>query len=254
MRHGSTERPTVVSTDTRDVVRERRSAELPADAATTLEHLLAVRVSYRAFKPEPVPQDTIRRILRTAQLTASWCNSQSWKVAITRGAGTERLRDAVHTAAVNGVSEDTDIPFPREYRGVHLDRRRESGFQLYNALGIERKDRARQHEQVLQNFKFFGAPHVAIIHTDEALGPYGAVDCGGYVANFLTAAAAHGVGTVAQAALAMYPNVLRKELGLGPDRTIVCGISFGYPDEEHLSNSYRTTRAAIDDVVDWIDN
>ncbi|MDF3309839.1 nitroreductase [Rhodococcus sp. T2V] len=233
---------------------ERRSAQIPADAANTLEHLLAVRASYRAFTPEPVPEDTIRRILQTAQLTASWCNSQSWQVAITRGAGTERLRNALYTTASAGVTEDTDIAFPREYRGVHLDRRRESGFQLYNALGIERGDRARQHEQVLENFKFFGAPHVAIIHSDEALGPYGAVDCGGYVANFLTAAAAHGVGTVAQAALAMYPSVLRSELGLDQDRTIVCGISFGFPRVEHLSNSYRTTRAPIDDVVDWIDN
>ncbi|MFC9557183.1 nitroreductase [Rhodococcus sp. NPDC056960] len=232
---------------------ERRTAQLPPDAARTLEQLLAVRASYRAFTPEPVPEHTIRRILETAQLTASWCNSQSWQVSITRGAGTERLRDALHATASAGITEDTDIPFPREYRGVHLDRRRESGFQLYNALGIERGDRARQYEQVLENFKFFGAPHVAIIHSDEALGPYGAVDCGGYVANFLTAATAHGVGTVAQAALAMYPSVLRRELGLGRDRTIVCGISFGYPHIEHLSNSYRTTRAPIDDVVDWID-
>lgn len=244
----------MVSIEHRDILRDRRSEQIPVDAARTLEHLLAVRASYRAFTSELVPEGTIRRILETAQLTASWCNSQSWQVAVTRGAGTERLRDALHTAASSGAVEETDLPFPREYRGVHLDRRRESGFQLYNALGIERKDRERQHEQMLRNFSFFGAPHVAIIHTDEALGPYGAVDCGGYVANFLTAAAAHGVGTVAQAAIAMYPGLLRRELGLGADRTIVCGISFGYPDEEHLSNSYRTGRAPIDEVVDWIDN
>ncbi|WP_370178871.1 nitroreductase [Rhodococcus wratislaviensis] len=244
----------MVSADTRSVVVDRQSAQTPVDAASTLEQLLAVRASYRAFTPEPVPELTIRRILETAQLTASWCNSQSWQVAITRGAGTERLRDALYGAASTGATETTDIPFPREYRGVHRDRRRESGFQLYNALGIERGDRARQQEQALQNFTFFGAPHIAIIHTDEALGTYGAVDCGGYVSNFLTAAAAHGVGTVAQAALAMYPNILRRELDLGEDRTIVCGISFGFPDVEHASNSYRTTRAPIGEIVEWIDN
>ena len=107
-------------------------------------------------------------------------------------------------------------------------------------------------EQTQQNFAFFGAPHVAIIHTDEALGPYGAVDCGGYVNNFLLAATAHGVGSVAQAALAMYPSVLRRELGLGDDRNIVCGISFGYPDLNHPTNQYRTTRAPLDQVVEWV--
>ncbi|MFF0816793.1 nitroreductase [Rhodococcus sp. NPDC003318] len=232
----------------------RQSAQIPVNASSIFEHLLAGRASCRAFTPEPVPEHTIRRILETAQLTASWCNSQSWQVAVTRGAGTERLRDAMYAVASTGATEETDIPFPREYRGVHLERRRASGFQLYNALGIERRDRARQQEQALQNFAFFGAPHSAIIHTDEALGPYGAVDCGGYVSNFLTAAAAHGVGSVAQAAVAMYPSVLRRELGLDEDRTIVCGISFGYPDVDHASNSYRTSRAPIDEIVDWIDS
>lgn len=224
------------------------------DAASTLERLLSTRASCRAFTPEPVPEHTIRRILQNSQLTASWCNSQPWRVAVTRGAGTERLRDALYIAASTGATEVTDIPFPREYRGVHLDRRRECGSQLYNAVGIERTDHARRQQQALRNFEFFGAPHVAVIHTDEALGPYGAVDCGAYVTNFLTSAAAHGVGTVAQAALAMHSDVLRRELDLGEDRTIVCGVSFGYPDVEHRANSYRTSRAPIDEVVDWIDN
>ncbi|WP_396893541.1 nitroreductase [[Mycobacterium] wendilense] len=225
---------------------------MPAGAADILAQLLAVRVSYRAYRPEPVAEQTIRQILETAQLTASWCNSQSWQVAITSGAGTERLRAALLAAASGGRDDSPDIPFPREYRGVHRERRRESGFQLYNALGIERGDHQRQMQQTLQNFNFFGAPHVAIIHADEALGPYGAVDCGGYVSNFMLAAAAHGVGSIAQAALAMFPSVLREELGLTPDRTIVCGISFGYPDLDHPTNTYRTTRAPLDEVVTWV--
>lgn len=241
-----------MGTDIQGIVETRRSAGLPTDAAELLKHLLAVRVSHRAFTPEPVPQTTIEEILRTAQLTASWCNSQPWQITVTSGAGTDRLREALGAAIRSGQVETPDIPFPREYRGVYRDRRRESGFQLYTALGIERGDRERQREQSQQNFAFFGAPHVAIIHTDEALGPYGAVDCGGYVNNFLLAATAHGVGSVAQAALAMYPSVLRRELGLGDDRTIVCGISFGYPDLDHPTNRYRTARAPIDQVVEWV--
>ncbi|BBY67031.1 nitroreductase [Mycolicibacterium helvum] len=241
-----------MTTDLRAIVESRRSDQLPVDAATTLTHLLAVRASCRAFKPEPVAEGTIRAILATAQLTASWCNSQPWQLVVTSGAGTERLRDALYAAASSDHLETPDIPFPREYRGVHRDRRRESGYQLYSALGIERGDHPRQMAQTLENFRFFGAPHVAVIHTDEALGPYGAVDCGGYVSNFLIAATAHGVGSIAQAALAMYPNVLREELGLTTDRTVVCGISFGYPDIDHPTNGYRTSRAPLDEVVDWI--
>ncbi|OAK56874.1 nitroreductase [Rhodococcoides kyotonense] len=225
----------------------------PSEPHDTLRDLLESRVSCRAFTSEPVSDGTIREILTMAQRTASWCNSQSWHLAITRGEGTERLRKALHSAASADVVEETDIAFPREYRGVHKQRRRESGFQLYNAVNIERGDRTRQREQTLENFRFFGAPHVAILHTDEALGAYGAVDCGAYVSNFLLAATSLGVSTIAQAALAVYPNVLRRELGLSEDRRIVCGISFGYADTSHPINGYRTSRAVVDDVVDWID-
>ncbi|WP_249137386.1 nitroreductase [Bradyrhizobium tropiciagri] len=222
-------------------------------AVMQLEQLFSQRLSCRAYHPDPVPEEVIRDILRIAQSTASWCNSQPWQVAITRGEGTERLRKAMYKAASSGAFEDLDFKPPREYRGVYLERRRESGFQLYNALGIERGDKARYREQTLENFRFFGAPHLAVITTDEALGTYGAVDCGCYVSNFMLAATAYGIGTVAQAAIAQFPNLLRQELGLGEDRRIVCGISFGYPNPDHPTNSYRTTRASVDDVLQLID-
>lgn len=216
-----------------------------------LEAWLLARHSCRAFLPEPVPRDTIERILALAQRTASWCNCQPWQVAVTEGAGTRRLRDALQRrAAVPGFSPD--FPFPREYRGEYLARRRESGFQLYGAVGVARGDRDAYRRQELRNFALFDAPHVAIITTDEALGEYGAMDCGGYVANFLLAAQANGVATVAQASLAMYPEVLREVLGIAPDRRVVCGISFGYADTAHPANSYRTRRAELSETVRWI--
>ena len=78
-----------------------------------------------------------------------------------------------------------DITFPREYRGVYLERRRACGFQLYEAVGVTRGDREGYAKQGFENYKLFGAPHVAIITSDEALGTYGVLDCGAYVSNFL---------------------------------------------------------------------
>jgi nitroreductase len=147
-----------------------------------------------------------------------------------------------------------DFPFPREYRGVYLERRRESGFQLYNALGIVRGDKEGYRAQALQNFKLFGAPHVALITSEEALGVYGAVDCGGYVSNFMLAAQALGVATIPQAALAGYSDVVRRHFDLGADRRVVCGISFGFADPDHPANSYRTTRAALPDTVTFFES
>ena len=233
--------------------------KVPADLHSTkerigvLEELLDERYSCRAYRPDPVPRPTIDRILTAAQRTASWCNSQPWQVVIASGGAKEKFRKLIHTEAASGAGDDHDFTPPREYLGVYLERRRESGFQLYNALGIVRGDKAAYGRQALENYNFFGAPHVAIIHTDEALGIYGAIDCGAYVGNFLLAAQALGLGTIPQAALARHSGLIRRHFGLGDDRHVVCGISFGFPDRDHKINSYRTSGRRIPDAVTFVD-
>ena len=217
-----------------------------------LEELLNERYSVRAFLPRPVPRTMIEHVLTVAQRTASWCNSQPWQVIIASGEAKETFRKLIYAEAASAAPHDSDFPFPREYLGVYLDRRRESGFQLYNSLGIPRGDKAAYAKQALENYNFFGAPHVAIIHTDEPLGVYGAIDCGAYVSNFMLAAQALGLGTIPQAALARHSGLIRKHFKLGEDRRVVCGISFGYPDRDHKANSYRTTRANISDAATFV--
>jgi nitroreductase len=223
------------------------------DRIGVLEELLHERYSVRAFLPREVPRETVEHLLNVAQRTASWCNSQPWQVLIASGAAKERFRKLIYTAASSRTPDEGDFPFPREYLGVYLERRRESGFQLYNTLGIPRGDKAAYAKQALENFNFFGAPHVAIIHTTEALGVYGAIDCGAYVGNFMLAAQALGLGTIPQAALAHHSGLIRRHFNLGDDRRVVCGISFGFADNAHKVNSYRTSRAGIADTVTFVD-
>ena len=88
-----------------------------------VEKLLAARYSCRAFKPESVPRSIIERVLSAAQKTASWCNSQPWQVTIVSGDATSAFGEALYKNASEGKFS-ADFPFPREYRGVYLDRRR----------------------------------------------------------------------------------------------------------------------------------
>jgi nitroreductase len=120
------------------------------------KELLVERYSCRAFLPLPVPRETIAQILRMAQRTASWCNSQPWQVTITSGAATDRFRKAFHSHVIEKKGErgDTDLEFPREYKGIYLDRKRQCGFQLYESVGIKRGDREASRIQALKNFTF----------------------------------------------------------------------------------------------------
>ena len=213
-----------------------------------LEELLDQRHSCRGFLPDQVPAETITRIFDLAQRTASWCNTQPWQVHVTSGEGTSRFaKGLTEHAAASAVQ--SDLPMPSDYAGVYQERRRESGFALYNALGIDRGDRAGRAEEALRNFSFFGAPHTAVITTDKAQGVYGAIDCGGYAATLLLAAQSLGVATVAQASIAMYSDYVRSFLDLPEDRLVVCAVSFGFEDPEHPANALRTSRAEVSEAV-----
>lgn len=172
---------------------------------------------------------------------------------ITRGAATQRFREAISAHARSGARPQPDFPFPAAYLGEYRERRKVCGVQLYQSLGIERDDRTRAAEQALENFRLFGAPHVAIVTTEEALGVYGLLDCGLYVQTFTLAARNFGVDSIAQAALASYPDLVREHFGLPAQRKLVCGISFGYAAAEHPIHSYRTERAAVADAVRFVD-
>lgn len=214
-----------------------------------LRHLVAGRSTCRAYRPDPVPQEVIRGIVDIARRTPSWCNTQPWHVVVTSRESTEAFREALVERATLASETDSDIPFPEEYRDVYAERRREAGHRLYAALEIPRGDKERYARQSFENFRMFGAPHVAILTARADLGPYALVDCGAFASSFLLAAHAHGVATAPQAALARHAKFIRSYFGIGEDRHMVCGISFGYADADHPVNRFRTSRAAVDEVL-----
>ena len=220
-------------------------------SSTGLETLLSQRFSCRGFRADPVPRAVQQQVLALAQKTASWCNSQPWRVHVVEGAAIERFR-GVMLAPQHEGERGPDFAWPAEYRGVYRTRRQECALALYEAVGVARGDRVASAVQARENFRFFGAPHVAMITTDAALGVYGAIDCGGFVANFLLAAAGLGISTIPQAALASRPQRVRDFLSLPEDRLVVCGISFGYADSSHPANGFRTSRAPLADVANWL--
>ncbi|PRE63492.1 nitroreductase [Burkholderia multivorans] len=228
------------------------AGERSAADVETLERIAAERFTCRAYLPDAVPTDVIERIVEIAKRAASWCNVQPWHAIVTSRDTTERFRAALVAHAAQHPGVDADMPFPDEYRGVYGERRREVGYALYAALGIARDDRPARERQVAENFRLFGAPHVALLTIPAELGPYAALDCGAFVASFLLAARAHGVATTAQAALAHHARFIRRYFGIGDERRFVCGIAFGYADTTHPANAFRSTRAATADVMQMV--
>lgn len=213
-----------------------------AQQIDVLNQLLDERFSCRGYLPDAVPNDVIASIFATARRSASWCNTQPWNMVITRPGTTEPFAEALTAEALAQTEVDSDLVFPPEYKGEFLDRRRAAGFGLYEAVGIGRKDFEGRKRQAMENFRFFGAPHVAILTTATELGPYGAIDCGGFLTCFLLSARAHGVATIPQAAIAQHSSFIRDWFDIPEGRQVICGVSFGYADMSHPANQFRTER------------
>lgn len=219
----------------------------------SFEEAIRTRFSCRKFLDRQVPKATIEKILELSQHTASWNNVQPWRVLVVSGAKARAFSDALTKHVAGGAAPNPDFPFPGEYLGVERDRRKVCGIQLYTAVGIGREDKARAQDQMLDNFRLFGAPHVMLISAPAYMEFYAALDCGLYVNNLMLAARSLGVDTIAQAALAHHAKFIRDYFRIGDDRKLVCGMSFGYQDPTHPINQYRTHRARLAEVVRWED-
>ncbi|GGK61601.1 nitroreductase [Nocardia camponoti] len=222
----------------------------PLDDFATLRRLADERWTCRQFLPDQVDDATIEQLLSLGQRTPSWCNTQPWQVVVTSGAGTDRFRKELLTH-IQSASQAPDFDFPAKYEGIYRDRRRECGFQLYDSVGIVKGDHEKTLRQMIRNFELFDAPHVAIVTSEADLGVYGAVDTGLWLQSFLLGAQALGLGAAPQAALASYSPFIHEYFAIPDNRKVVFGVSFGYPDPESPINTFRTSRAPLDDQVTW---
>ncbi|HEX2116532.1 MAG TPA: nitroreductase family protein, partial [Alphaproteobacteria bacterium] len=71
-----------------------------SDTADIVLDAIASRRSVRAFLPDPVPRETVKRILTAAARAPSGTNMQPWRVRVLMGAAKERLSKAVDEAAL----------------------------------------------------------------------------------------------------------------------------------------------------------
>ncbi len=220
------------------------------------EELMSQRYSARSFQSRPVAAETIKKMFALAQHTPSWCNTQPWHAWVTMTPQiTENLRVSLMDHIVGqGAMLKPDESFPPRYIEPYRQRRKECGVALYQSIGIRKEDKPASMRQMLENFNFFGAPHVAFIFCHKMFGFYGGVDCGLYIHALLLAAENFGLRATAQGALASYPQFIRDYWGIDDSLRMICGISFGYADEEHSINTFRTSRAPLEESVTWIED
>ncbi|WP_432082554.1 nitroreductase [Streptomyces sp. WAC 04229] len=221
---------------------------VPTELSGCAEKLIRGRRATRAFRPEAVPEETMRAVFSLAGAAPSNSNAQPWRVEVASGAMRARLADALQAAhAADRTS--ADFPYSEDmYAPVHRARRAAFGAGLYGALGIGPDDHEARAAYDAESLRFYGAPHAAFLFVTGDGGPRLAADAGAYMQTLLLAMTAYGVASCPQGLLSFYADTVRAELGLTGERLLV-GISFGYADEAAPVNQVTTERAATEEVT-----
>lgn len=228
------------------------SGFVSTELSSCAEKLIRGRHATRAFRPEPVPEDTMRRIFSLASTAPSNSNAQPWRVEVVSGAARQRLAGALQTAHAERRTS-ADFPYSEGmYARVHQTRRAAFGAELYGALGIGPDDHTARAAYDSESLRFYGAPHVAFLFVHGDGGARLAADVGAYMQTLLLAMTAYGVDSCPQGLLSFYADTVRTELGVTGGNLLV-GISFGYADETAPVNRVKAERAPLESTTAFHD-
>lgn len=241
--------------------------KLPASETHDFSQFLASRRSTRDFLSTPIPQEILDQILRDALTAPSWSNTRPFKVAVASGAERERisaeflsrwtiLSKIMRKGIVNKLRiiysryglPTSNFSIAKPYPSELKPRAEKVGKELYETFGVARGDRDARDAQWAKNYSFFGAPVELFIYIHKSLDIYAASDAGLMMQNLMLSAHAHGLGTCAQGAVAIWDDAIRKEFKISKDYRLLCGIAIGYPSESPV-NDFKADRIDISELI-----
>jgi nitroreductase len=210
--------------------------------------LVGSRRSIRSYLPIDISNERVRELLRLARQAPSGANLQPGHFLRVQGAQRARLCEELVRAWREGRQEEEDYGYFPNPMPLSLRKRQvASALALYGALGVQRGDQAGRDEQFERNFRFFDAPVALVVTLDRSFGSGGYMDLGMTLYGLMLAARAQGLDSCAIGALATFPGLIRRCLGLDEDQAIVCGIALGHADPQAPVNQCRTVRSDPDD-------
>jgi nitroreductase len=223
--------------------------------ATDVFEAARTRRSIRAYRPDPVPPQTLREIVELGRHAPSGSNIQPWQVHVLTGVSLKRVGGAIQRAFLAdepGHRRDYEYYTDPVFE-PYLARRRACGWGLYATLGIGKGDHEKSKAYRAQNYVFFGAPAGLIFTIDRKLEKGSWLDYGMFLQTLMLAARARGLHTCAEASIASYPDIVRRELGLGEDRVVICGMAMGYADGDAVVNRFQPGRIALEEYATFLD-
>jgi nitroreductase len=214
------------------------------------------RYSVRAFKSDPVPLDLIRKIIEQAQRAPSWANTQPWEFVVASGKKLKAIQDAFIKRDPAGVQNSpAEVARPPDYPEPYISRIKKMQAQENRGRTSE-MTKEDMEARTVNNWRHYGASTCIyllvgknFLYQEKGINVWAIYDCGAAVQNIMLLATNYGLGTIAQAMAVVYPDIIRKELGIPADKLIALGVAIGYPDNKNPINKDRREREPLDTIA-----
>jgi nitroreductase len=208
------------------------------------------RRSIRAFLPDPIPRDQIKRIVDLGRWAPSWGNVQPWEIVVADGQKVKQLASAFQEEFAKSSARRSDILMPQEFPELYKKRYVKLGKGLLTYIGIRREDKQGRAQHYLKMYEFFGAPAVLYLIIDGRLNePYSCLDVGSIGTTICYAAVQEGLGTIYLASAAYFADIVKKVLEIPDDKKVVVGIAIGVPHPEAPESLFRSDREPLEDIL-----
>jgi len=215
------------------------------------------RKSIRAFRPDPVPEGVLIKLLGVGTRAPSAVNLQPWEFFVVRGKALKEVKSAYLEDYRLGKPPDPDIPvgdtrdIAPVLKGVYKERQVALAKQIFQIMGITKANKKKEWSEKMM--QFYDAPAVIIVAVDKVLqSNWPILDVGLVTQNIALAAQESGLGTCIMRAIVDYPKHLRKIVGIPESKRIIIGLAIGYPDWDHPITGLKTTREEIDNIVTFV--
>jgi hypothetical protein len=90
------------------------------------------------------------------------------------------------------------------------------------------------------------------MHRD--LGPWDAMSVGMFLQTLLLALTERGLGSCVEVSIVGYPEIVRAELDIPEELSILCGLALGYSDPDFAANKLKIGREPVGENVVFLDS
>lgn len=208
------------------------------------------RKSIRAFKPDPIPKERIKEILKLITHAPSAINLQPWEFIAVTGEEKKRLsRRLIKAYREKQISCGPGAvkPLPKTYA--------KRGAKTLEAMRPFFEEMKVDPDQYINegSCNFYGAPAAILICLDDAFSDVRLVDIGVALGYFVLAAHAFGLATCPIGLITAYEDEIKDLLNIPENKKVVMGIALGHADWENPINRFKSQRDDVEKAVKWIE-